>query len=199
MVEKFKKENLKMKNPIHSGLINIVALIFCIQFFAQCSSKNNDAQIFSRDQLAIEKGTDVEIIYSDSAKVKVRVTGKKMNYFTESTNPRQEFPEGVIIYFYDDNQKQIGILTAKYGIRDERKRTVTARDSAVWTSIADGKLETDELYWDEKTNKVRSTKFTTITRAKEKIYGFDFETDDKLSHWLLKNPKGTMKVQSPVN
>ena len=177
------------------GLINVLVALF----FAQCSSKNNDAQTFSRDQLAIEKGTDVEIIYSDSAKVKVRVTGKKMNYFTESTNPRQEFPEGVIIYFYDENQNQISILTAKYGIRDERKRTVTARDSVVWTSLADGKLETDELYWDEKTNKVRSTKFTTITRDKEKIYGFDFETDDRLSHWLLKNPKGTMKVQSPIN
>ena len=177
------------------GLLHIFVLIL----FSHCGSKNSDSQVFSRDQLAIEKGTDVEIIYSDSAKVKVRVTGKKMNYFTESTNPRQEFPEGVIIYFYDDNQKQISILTADYGVRDERKRTVTARDNVVWVSDTDGKLETDELYWDEKTNKVRSTKFTTITRDKEKIFGFDFETDDKLSHWLLKNPKGTMKVQSPIN
>ncbi len=178
-----------------SSIVSILTVIL----FSYCGSKTSDVQVFSRDQLAIEKGTGVEILYSDSAKIKVKVTGDKMNYYTESTNPRQEFPEGVIIYFFDDNQKQISVLTAKYGIRDERKRTVTARDSVVWISETDGKLETEELFWDEKSNTVKSTKFTTITRANERIFGFNFETDANLSHWKLLNPKGSLKLQTPIN
>lgn len=155
-----------------------------------------DVETFSREQLNIEKGRDVEIIYSDSAKIKSRVTGPEMLYYTETFNPRQEFTKGVKTYFYDEEQKEIGVLTGKYAIRNERKRQVIVRDSVIWESATDGRLETEELIWDEATNTIHSSKFTTITRQNEKIFGFNFETDDKLSHWRILNPKGALKVDA---
>jgi LPS export ABC transporter protein LptC len=166
----------------------------CCFFLIACDNEVPEIQNISRDQLRIEKGKEVEIIYSDSAQIRVRVTGPTMLYYTDINNPRQEFTEGVKAYFYEATKSEQSVLTGKYAIRDERKKQVIVRDSVVWESVTDGRLETSELIWDEASNVIRSTKFTKITRQKEVIYGFNFETNDKLTRWRILSPKGSLKV-----
>ncbi len=170
-------------------------IIFVFLFFI-VSCKNEIAEInnITRDQLTIEKGEEVEIIYSDSASVKVRITGPEMLYYTDAGNPRQEFTKGVRAYFYDALKNEQSVLTGKYAIRDEKNRRVIVRDSVIWESLVDGKLETSELIWDETTNIIRSTKFVKIRRQNDLIYGFNFETNDKLTQWRILSPKGALKV-----
>jgi Lipopolysaccharide-assembly, LptC-related len=167
--------------------------------FIFCGCKNDikdEAPVITRESLSVEKGKEVEIIYSDSAQVKVRVTGPTMLYYTDRNNPRQEFTEGVKAYFFDPVlHTEQSVLTGKYAIRDEQKHRVLIRDSVVWESTRDGRLETSELIWDETANVIRSTRFSTITRGKEIIQGFNFETNDKLTKWIIKNPTGTMPVK----
>ena len=180
---------------IKRGKIKIGYCIILLPiFFIACSNEIPEIENITREQLMIEKGKDVEIIYSDSAQVRVRVTGPTMLYYTEPNNPRQEFTEGVKAFFYDALKNEQSVLIGKYAIRDERNKKVIIRDSVVWESITDGKLETSELIWDETTNVIRSTKFTKITRNKEVIWGYNFETNDKLTQWRLLSPKGTVKV-----
>ena len=169
---------------------------FALLTMTSCSNEQAEAPNINRDQLNIEKGTDVEIVYSDSARVKVRVTGPTMLYHTERDHPQQEFPNGTVTFFYNELQQEMSVLRGKYAIRDEKKRQVIVRDSVVWESKTDGRLETSELIWDEATNIIRSTKFTKITRAKEVFYGFNFETDDKLTHWRILSPKGNLKLDN---
>ena len=171
-----------------------IFLGFGLCWIGACKSEIAEINNISRDQLSLEKGKEVEIIYSDSAQVKVRVTGPEMLYYTEPGNPRQEFPKGVKTYFYDAFKNEQSVLTGKYAIRDERNRKVIIRDSVIWESTIDGRLETSELIWDEATNVIRSTKFTKITRQGEVFYGFNFETNDKLTHWQILSPKGAIKV-----
>lgn len=159
-----------------------------------CQSEPTDLPIITRDQTGIEQGKDVEIIYSDSARIRVRVTGPTMLYYTDRNEPKQTFPDGTTTYFYDDNQVQMSVLKGKYAVRDEHKKQVIIRDSVVWESLTDGRLETSELVWDEVTNVIKSTKSTKITRQNETIQGFNFETDNKLAHWHILSPVGTIKV-----
>jgi LPS export ABC transporter protein LptC len=173
-----------------------ILIIATLVFFTACKNETADNLVVNRDQIGIDKGKDVEIIYSDSARIKVRVTGPTMLSYTDRSEPKQVFPDGTTTYFYDDNQLEMGVLRGKYAIRDERKRQVIVRDSVVWESKTDGKLETSELVWDEATNIIKSTKFTKITRANEIIRGFNFQTDDKLSRWLILAPTGEFKAPS---
>lgn len=191
--------NFFKKNTEGGFLFLFVRIIFVGIYFTtiiSCSNEQAEAPNISRDQLSIEKGKEVEIIYSDSAHVKVRVTGPTMLYFTERDHPKQEFPNGTVTYFYNEFQMEMSVLTGKYAIRDEKTRQVIVRDSVVWESKTEGRLETSELIWDEATNIIRSTKFTRITREKEVFYGFNFETDDKLTHWRILSPKGNLKLDN---
>lgn len=173
-----------------------VLLAYVFLVFVACKNDPSEAPNITRDQLSIEKGKDVEIIYSDSAKVRVRVTGPTMLYYTNRDAPKQEFPNGTVTFFYDEFQQEMSVLTGKYAIRDEKKRQVVVRDSVVWESKIDGRLETSELIWDEASNTIRSTKYTRITRAKETISGFNFQTDDKLTHWRILAPRGNFNVEN---
>jgi LPS export ABC transporter protein LptC len=178
-------------------IINSLKYAFCaltLTVFSACGEAEADLPVVTRDQIGIEKGKEVEIIYSDSAKIKVRVTGPVMLYYTDRSATRQEFPNGTVTFFYDDNQLQMSVLTGKYAIRDELKRTVIVRDSVVWESPTDGRLETSELMWNEATNIISSTKFCKITRKDEVLYGFNFQTDDKLTHWRMLSPKGNFNA-----
>ena len=184
------------KKNTEGGLwtISHCLLIVALATVISCSNEQAEAPNITRDQLGIEKGKEVEIIYSDSARVKVRVTGPTMLYYTGRDEPKQVFPDGTVTYFYDEFQQEMSVLTGKYAIRDEKNRRVIIRDSVVWESKTDGRLETSELIWDEATNIIRSTKFTRITREKDRISGFNFETDDKLTHWRILAPRGNFNV-----
>ena len=175
-------------------VIKQVLIITLRASLAACKPEIIDTLQINRDQLGIERWKDVEIIYSDSARIKVRVTGPTMLYYTNQGDPKQVFPDGTKTYFYDDFQVEMGVLSGKYAIRDERKHQVIVREDVVWESKTDGRLETSELIWDETTNIIRSTKFTKITRQKEIITGFNFETDDKLSRWRILSPKGNFNA-----
>jgi LPS export ABC transporter protein LptC len=175
------------------GLIYLISPFFIV-FMVSCKNEIAEINNITRDQLTIEKGKEVEIIYSDSANVRVRITGPEMLYYTDPGNPRQEFTNGLRAYFYDGLKNEQSILTGKYAIRDEKNRRVIIRDSVIWESLVDGKLETSELIWDESTNIIRSTKFVKIRRQNDLIYGFNFETNDKLTQWRILSPKGALKV-----
>ncbi len=92
-------------------------------------------EIIDKDRLAIESAREVKMLYSDSAVVRVRITGPLMLRHVESKSPFQEFPEGVDVDFFDANQRVQSKLTAKYAIRYEGKNEVTVRDSVVWESV----------------------------------------------------------------
>jgi len=152
-------------------------------------------QDYSQEDTNVEVGREVEILYSDSALVRVRVSGPILHYYSDRDNPRQEFPNGVKIDFLAPDQSIKSVLTAKTAVRRQEKGIVTARDSVVMTTIKQERLETEELIWDEKTAKVRTDKFVKVTKPGEIMYGYGLEADQDFSYWKIIVPKGRIKVE----
>ncbi|MBP6811808.1 MAG: LPS export ABC transporter periplasmic protein LptC [Saprospiraceae bacterium] len=152
-------------------------------------------QVVTQDDVAVEVAQDVEILYSDSAIVRVRVTGPLLHNINERENARQEFPKGIRIEFLEPNLSVRSTLTAKTAVRQQEKGLITARDSVVFVTVKQEKLETEELIWDEKSGKVRTEKFVKVTKPGEVIYGFGLEAEQDFSYWKILVPKGRLKVE----
>lgn len=157
--------------------------------------KEEKRQVFSENDVAIEVGRDVEILYSDSALVRVRVRGPLLHNYNDRENPRQEFPAGVKIEFLEPNLSVRSTLTAKTAVRYQEKGQIIARDSVVLLSAKQEKLETEELIWDEKTAKVYTEKFVKVTKPGEIIYGYGLEAEQDFSYWKITVPKGRIQVE----
>ncbi|HRI58102.1 MAG TPA: LPS export ABC transporter periplasmic protein LptC, partial [Saprospiraceae bacterium] len=152
-------------------------------------------QVFTENDVAVEVGRNVEILYSDSAIVRVRVTGPLLHNYNDRENPRQEFPSGVKIEFLEPDLSIRSTLTAKSAVRYQEKGQIIARDSVKLVSVKQEKLETEELIWDEKTAKIYTEKFVKVTKPGEIIYGYGLEAEQDFSYWKITVPKGRIKVE----
>lgn len=176
-----------------SGLVGAVFVVL-----TGCSeSLPKRADIFyTADDAAVEVARGVEILYSDSAILRVRVKAPTLHNHLDPENPRQEFPDGIHIDFFTPGGLRINsVLTARFAVRQTDKGLITARDSVVLITADREVLETEELIWDENKEQLRTDKFVKITRPGEIIYGFGLEANQDFSFWKIIVPKGTIKAE----
>jgi hypothetical protein len=86
-------------------LARLFSIITLVSGLIGCDATSERADIlYDQEDTAVEVGRGVEIIYSDSAVVRVRVTGPTLHNFLDRENPRQEFPEGIKMEFLTPNK-----------------------------------------------------------------------------------------------
>lgn len=175
-------------------------LLFCGFACAVLCSCENDLneinRIFSEEDIGVEIAKDVEILYSDSAVVRVRMKGPTMKRYTELDESREEFPDGITVDFFEKNGSTTSWLSARKGVRYESKGQMIVQDSVVWESANKDRLETEELIWDEKTEKVYTNKFVVVRRPDEILYGYGFESNQNFTHSKIRAIEGRLKVET---
>ena len=133
---------------------------FCVIFILLVSSLacendlNEIDKVIDKKAILIETASDVELLYSDSAVVRVKLKAPLMYRHLDNNKPRSEFPNGVRVDFFGPNKESQGYMTAKHALRFDDTQEVQARDSVVWTNGQGEELRTSELIWDEKNQKV---------------------------------------------
>jgi hypothetical protein len=168
------------------------ALIFTL--FA-CGDGEKNSSLTKKDAL-IERAKEVEILYSDSAIVRIKVQGPTLWSHLEKDNLYDEFPDGIKMDFFNEKKEPSSVLTGKYALRYPTKNQVIIRDSCVWKSIGNQEtLESFELIWDENLKKVYSNKLVVITTPTEKIWGYGFETNQDFTRWKINKPQGRLAVE----
>lgn len=137
----------------------------------------------------------VEMLYSDSAVVRVKIRSPKVIRHIDKKEPKQEFLEGMQVDFFTPNKQVSSQLTAKYGVRFDNKNQIIVRDSVIWNSKSGERLETEELIWDENAEKLYTNKYVTIIRPDEIIYGYGFESNQDFTYSKIKAIEGVIKVE----
>ncbi len=170
-------------------------LILTPVIFAACENDINEVnRLFSKEETKVEKAKSVEMLYSDSAVLQLRITSPVLLRHLEGKEPWQEFPEGIQVEFFAEGGKVTGNLTAQYAIRSESDNKITVQDSVVWQSLQGERLETEELIWDEAADKVHTDKFVIVRRPDEIIYGYGFESNQKFTQWRIRAIEGRIKA-----
>jgi len=167
-----------------------ISYLFILFLFSCGSDLKEIEHLVDEEQLTYEEALDVNMIYSDSAIVKVNVAGPRMLRHLDRDNPRQEFLDGVVVTFYSSNHQVQSTLTAKYAVRFDKKNEIHIRDSVVWKNYGGERLETEELIWQEQKERVYSNRFVEITKPGEVIYGHGFEANQEFTEWTINAVEG---------
>lgn len=174
----------------------IIALLPAL-FLGSCQTEAPQTDYVLTDlALDAERAREVDILYSDSAQLMVRIRGPVMINYTDRNNERQEFPEGVQVDFYDGRGNVKSVLTAKMGTRYNGRGIVVMQDSVVWKSVDDQMLETSELIWNENQEKVYNNKFLVATTPRDTIFGKGFTANQDFSDISIIGTDGKLKVKS---
>lgn len=177
----------KLKTIRFLGSRNLFLIILTIVIISCQKESLVKEQKYTEDDVAKEFAEDVEIIYSDSAKVRVRIRAPKLIMHTSFDDPKQEFGNGIRIDFLDNFGNSQGFMTAKYALRYETRGETYLRDSIVWESNNGEKLETEELIWSEREESLHTKKFVTLSRPNEVILGYGFRAKQDFSHAEVSN------------
>jgi len=177
--------------------LSIISLVFTLGIVL--FSCENDIQMVNKitDPTVIPEvaGSEVEILYSDSAKIKAKITAPELNRFRKQDNkPYLEFPKGIHVYFYDDNFKLKAEVYSKYAIYQEAAKLWEARNDVVVVNVKGDRLNTEQLFWDENKQIIYTNKFAKVTKLNGEVAigqrGMTAAQD--FSHWRMIGNSGTM-------
>lgn len=179
--------------------MHINLFIIIIILLSSCSNSEKDISgVLSATTIDnAEYAYDGYLLYSDSAKIKVRLDFEVLKKFKKNNLAMTEFPKGMQMEFYDQSQKPSSWLVAKYAIRNDKEANMTARDSVVLYNVEGDKLETSELIWDEKKELIWTDKFVRITQpAKgDTSYGYGFKAKQDFSEFEIEKFSGKGSVK----
>ena len=175
----------------------IVLLSFVVIFFSACLEKEYNLDVLRAPQdYSIEEATDVHIVYSDSAQLRVKIEGPLLRRYIYRFRVEEEFPDGVHVTFYDAFGKPSSWLSAKYAVRKPQDNETIVQDSVVLYNTKGERLEGLELIWDEEAQLIHTDKFVIITPASgEAIYSHGFESNQDFSRYTLYSAEGDMLVE----
>jgi len=149
------------------------------------------------DAIPQEITTNIELLYSDSAIVKLRITSPKLIRKSFNSDLKEEFPEGLHVEFLSENGSVNSYMDASYATRIERLGTIIAEDSVVVYNRNNDKLETTKLIWNEFDQTMTTSRFVRITKPiqGDTIYGYGLTTDQEFSRFELKEVLGKSKFE----
>jgi LPS export ABC transporter protein LptC len=178
----------------------IICAMLLAGTFAVHSCKNDIETInalTSELNLPDQSGFDIEIIYTDSGLIQGKIFAPEINKFSRKEEPYIEFPKGLKVVFFDSLERPESTIQAKYALFYEKKQLWEARNQVIAENPADGKkLETEQMFWDQKAERIYSEKFTRLTNSDGIFYGEGgFEARQDLSKWKLKGHSGTVNVR----
>lgn len=167
-------------------------------FMFSCKSDLEKVSVFATElDLPNLSAKNLAVEHTDTGKLQLKFVTPVLHRYTSVEEPYYEFPEGVEVYFYDENQKIKSIITANYSIYFENTQVWEARDSVVAKNTETGEtIETEQLFWEQPKQIIYSRVFTKITNEDGIYYGEDgFEAAQDLSKYKLLGSSGTVRVK----
>ena len=180
-------------------LLFLFFAVFALYYLTACK---NDIEVVNAltNELTLpdQSGKNVEFQLTDSGKLKMIFKAPLAErYETKEEEPFKEFPKGIEVMFFNDQEVLESVIIAGYAKQWEEQMLWRATDSVVARNILTGeRLDTEELFWDEKNKKIYSNVFTKITNEDGTFYGEKgFEADQDLENYKLIGSSGTVKVE----
>jgi LPS export ABC transporter protein LptC len=148
-----------MKRSAH-----ILKLVVALIVLVNLSCKDNFAQlktISQFDALPIGEADTIRVVYTEFAKTIAVLTAPKNIDYTNQPFPYSEFPNGVQVVLYDENNKETHVM-ADYGVIYSRTDIVDLRGNVFVTTPEGAVLNTSQLYWDIKKEWVFTQEYFTF-------------------------------------
>ena len=157
--------------------ISIVTMFFSCESDIQKVKKLNETSFIPTGE-----ADSLNLKYTDSGKIKSILVSQKMLDYSNIKNPFTEFPKGIKVTMYD-NAGQTTTIVSDYAISYKKTDIIDLQGNVTITSHDGKKLETSQLYFDQKNEWFFTEKHFKYTDEKGGFLqgpGVDFSKDFKI-------------------
>ena len=184
---------------IYSNMNRTVAFLLLILIGAIIPScKNDPAQIkllTSKGNFQEDRAEEITGIYSKNGKVKARLFALEYVKNEAANPPYTDLNRQIRVEFYNDSGALQQVLTA-----DSCRIYDASGNAIVWGNVKivttkGEQLNTEELVWNNKIQKIFTEKPVKITTGSEVLYGNGLEANQDFSWYQITNPRGSVAVK----
>ena len=177
--------------------ITNIAIVFTVAMFFSCTNSAKEVRDFLADKnLPIGEAVDINLKHTDSGSVDIKMKAPLMLDFANRENhPYSEFPKGIFITTIEKNGDSTTI-EGDYAKSYSKTSVSEIKDNVVIINYAENKkLETSEVFWDQKTHYFFTEKKFIFHTLTDTIYGTGFEASEDLKLWWVKNQSGVIEIK----
>jgi LPS export ABC transporter protein LptC len=163
--------------------------------FYSCDRATTQSTV-DEDTLMTQKTVDMLLISSENGKVNYRFEAPLMERYELAEKPYTEYRKGLHITTYNDSSQVESDLRGDYAIFLEKEKLWEVRGNVVARNAKGEVLETEQLFWDQKTKKIYSNVESKVTQQQDVMVGEGFESDERMENFLFRKPKGRIAVNA---
>ncbi len=184
-------------NPFSFSWKRIVIFISLGLLIACSNDLNQVKEIVSEDFISVERGEDVEILFTEDAIPTIKIIGKTaLRYAAIPPDlPYTEFPDGLKLYVYNEQGEVESELSANKGTMADNSDNLEVSGDVIIINEKGEQLQTEELTWNKIDKKIKTDSFVKIFTEDEVIYGTGFEADENFTNYVIFNISGIVKVK----
>ena len=170
-------------------------LAFAVILFFSCDDGSSTLkQINQFNENPVGIAYDIHMTYTDSAEVKAILTAPLNLDYTHLSFKYSEFPEGLKIIFYNNNNEE-NTVVADYGILYNQTKIVDLQGNVVLLSNDGSRLETSQMYWDSEKEWLFTEQPFTFKNINYDMAAIRLDTNKEFSKFQTGNLTGTMSVK----
>lgn len=174
-----------------SMLIVMIGIVFA--FGCGCAKKEVEEEV-DTEKLMTQQSDSLTIIESKNGGLTYHFYTLLMERYEKAKEPYMEFRKGVKIITYQDSTQIVeSTLVGDYAIFLENQKLWEVKGNVV-TTKGEKKLETQQLFWNQKTKKIYSNVDSKVTMGSDVIIGIGFEANEDFSDFTVRRPKGKVAV-----
>lgn len=173
---------------------NIFALSLILVMLISCKNNFKEVQnigIVDSGPLTIAEHINTK--YTDSGRLKMNLISPKMLDFSNRAFAFFEFPDGVNLNFFDDNNNKNNVV-ADYGLVYNETNLIDLRGNVILTTHNKDTLFAEQLYYDQKTEWLFTNQPVKFRTKNEIINGNGFDSNRNFTNAEVLETTGVIYI-----
>lgn len=170
---------------IKKGIFNLFGKILVFGVFLSmlisCKGNLDDVQKMGMSENEpIGVAEKINLVHTDSGKVKAILISPKMLDYSNRDFSFNEFPEGITLDIYDDENKK-SVVVSDYAIIYNETKLIDLQGNVKITTNTNDTLYAEQLFYDQKKEWLFTNKPVTFRTGEDITHGNGFDANSKFT------------------
>lgn len=167
-------------------------------FLLACGTKQVAVEEENNQNMMTQQSENLMLIQTKEGNLSYRFEAPLFEEYEFAAEPYIEFRKGVSIITYNDSTQVVeATLTANYAIFMKRQELWEAKGNVRGKNAAGDQLETEQLFWNQKSKRIYSNVDSKITQKNGNVILTDgFESNEQFNDYTMRKVTGRMMVNT---
>lgn len=183
----------------HSGITaTLWVAVMLLLLTLACSGEHKEVVevTFDPETTYTMKTTGVISLISDSGVTRYRANAKEWLVYGKAKEPYWYFPEGIYVEKFDSLFHTEASIVADTAYYYDKRGLFRFVGQVEVKSLQGEHFETEELFWNQKEDKVYSDRFIRIEQEDKIITGVGFEANQNMTRYTIRESRGVFPVDT---